>query len=153
MPDVARKIGDHRGGLGGALHGKAVGIGLEDLAAVIAQEEFVVLPLSDLLLGESDLPNAVRHLGHGSGARIPDVEIANHRDEIGVWRPDAKEELPVFAVRTQVVVGVRGGSLMEEIGRLLVRAERATVRGFLLLHDSILSFSWQNCLSYTFIIT
>ena len=153
VPDVARKIGDHRGGLGGALHGKAVGIGLEELAAVIAQEEFVVLPLLDRVLGESDLPDAVRHLGQGSGIGIPGVEIANHRDEIGVWRPDAKEELPVFAVRTQVVVGVRGGSLVEEIGRLLVRAWRATVRGFLLLHGSILSFPWQNCLPYTFIIT
>ena len=152
-PGVARKIGDDRGGLGRTLHGKAVGIGFQDLTSVIAQKELVVLPLSDLLLGEGDLPDAVRHLAEGRGLGIPAVEVAHHRDELGVGGPDAKDEASVLAMCAQIVVGVRGGSLMEEIGCLLVRAERACGSRLRCFHGGILSFLGQKPSSLRSIIT
>ncbi len=48
----------------------------------------VLVDLPGMDAGDEDLPNAAVAPAHGVAVRVPLVEIACHRDHLGVRRPD-----------------------------------------------------------------
>ena len=96
VPLVAVELVDAARGLGQAAGLHAVGVGLPHAAAVaVVDENFV----SSAWLGvnREGLPHALGDAVHGQIARVPEVEVANHGDIVGIGRPDA-EHVAFYAV-------------------------------------------------------
>lgn len=88
---VAPDHPNDRGVLGRVLAAEPDRIGLQrqDLTARSADLIFVGRSLPET--GDEDLPHPRRAtLAHGMAAAVPDVEVANNRDPLGIRGPDGK---------------------------------------------------------------
>ena len=106
LPGITLHIVQAGGGIGPVLHGKAEGVGLLMPGAVRAEDGKLIGP--ELLLslgiivffrvgsrveggrGETDLPRAVKLLGHGADRFVPLAEFAHQGHLPGIGRPHGK---------------------------------------------------------------
>ena len=120
VPDKGRLAGEAGGGLGRAFHGTAVGIGAEvDLPVGGGDAVLVDGSVGNLVPGESQHEDAVpRGADHGD-THLPVVGEAHYGNTPCMGGPDA-EDHPLVAVlvhlgvSAQVIVGVAGGTLVEQ---------------------------------------
>ena len=136
---------------GGALHRKAVGVGLEKLFALVADAVFVALPHTNAVARKIQLPHtALGDAHHGVSLAIPTVEVATHRNIVGIWRPSAKKHTFPLKVHTHIFVCVKVCALVEQIRRHILLFHEfpsplkiADVGSISKIHHSILFFVFR----------
>jgi len=88
-PFMGRRSGRQRGRGGAQFGGKSERIGLERAKLAVGADdlEFVGAPLRDI--GNENLPHAdIGAAAHDMAAPVPIIEIAYHRDTLGIGGPD-----------------------------------------------------------------
>ena len=119
LPLVARGIVHDRRGARRQLAVERVRIGLlEHVPGARADLELVVL--ARLEIRQEDLPHAARHeVPHHVHAAVPPVEIANHADALGGWRPHREVHAAGVPqrhhVRSELLVGAQVTALAEQV--------------------------------------
>ena len=109
VPLVFVDIPDHRGRFRRHLAVEGVRIGLELLVGGEARAHVVLVRGALAQPGDEDLPDAAIAPAHGMAAGVPLVELAGHRDALGVGRPDgeahALHAIDLGEVRAQRAIG------------------------------------------------
>ena len=126
---------DHAGGGGPEFGAEGEGIGLQRLHRAARADHAILVGAPGLDIGQEHFPHAdIGAAAHRVPACVPIVEIADHRDELGIGRPD--REMDAFRafvldhMRAELVEQpeVRALGDQEIVERPQHRAERIGVR-------------------------
>ena len=129
VPGEAVRRLQHAGGVRQRLAARAVGVGLIDLPPVLAGHA-VFIGSAGLRINRKSLPDAVRDLLHGQILLIPEIEIPDHADRLGLRRPDAEHRAAVCEMAAHIPERIRAAGGVKLFEKMLQAFRHPTLSPF-----------------------